>query len=61
MDYLKEILQFFFAVAVAGGLMYVWFNHLSPWGDPNKKLKENADRWSGRASRDEIMKELDNE
>lgn len=45
MSYLKEIMQFLFAVAIAGGLGYVYFNYLSPWRDPNKKLKENSEKW----------------
>ena len=42
MSYAQEILIFLIALTAASGIMYVWFEYISPWREPNKKLKQNV-------------------
>ena len=43
MSYAQEILQFLIALTAFSGIMYVWHQYVSPWRDPNRKLKKRIE------------------
>jgi hypothetical protein len=55
MEYLKELLVFFYSLIVFAAVMYVWHNFISPWRNPNEKILRNSSEWM---KRHEMMKEI---
>ena len=59
MEYLKELLVFFYSLIVFAAVMYIWHNFISPWRDPNEKLLRNSNEWMRRQLENELNSRSD--